>query len=105
MVLCLLYGVMCLPLFTTLSSNPLVAILALCRHDSVSLQRFPLCSCNETKIFSHHDAACELNKFDDAWRGTGKGFSSDKPRTGMIWVLHGFPAQPENRLNGLLYIK
>lgn len=35
------------------------------RHDSVSLQRFPLCSCNETKIFSHHDAACELNKFDD----------------------------------------
>ena len=22
---------------------------------------------SETKIFSHHDAACELNKFDVAW--------------------------------------
>ena len=22
---------------------------------------------NETKIFSHHDAACELNKFDVTW--------------------------------------
>lgn len=35
------------------------------RYDSVSQERFPVCGCHETKIFSHQDAACELNKFDD----------------------------------------
>ena len=35
------------------------------RYDSVSMQLFPLCTCKEPKSFSHQEAACELNKFDD----------------------------------------
>jgi len=35
------------------------------RHDSVSLERFPVCSCEEEKVRSYKDPTCELNKFDD----------------------------------------
>ncbi|CAE7904857.1 cep76 [Symbiodinium microadriaticum] len=35
------------------------------RHDSVTGEGFVLCNCLVEKVFSHTDARCELNKFDD----------------------------------------
>ena len=35
------------------------------RHDSVTGEKFVLCNCQVEKVFSHADARCELNKFDD----------------------------------------
>ena len=35
------------------------------RHDSVTGEKFVLCNCQVEKVFSHTDARCELNKFDD----------------------------------------
>ncbi|OLP78257.1 hypothetical protein AK812_SmicGene41594 [Symbiodinium microadriaticum] len=35
------------------------------RYDSVTGHAFQLCSCQVEKVFSHTDARCELNKFDD----------------------------------------
>ena len=35
------------------------------RYDSVTGEAFVLCNCQVEKVFSHTDARCELNKFDD----------------------------------------
>ena len=35
------------------------------RYDSVTGEAFAFCNCQVEKVFSHTDARCELNKFDD----------------------------------------
>jgi len=37
-------------------------------RDSVSSMMYPLCNCNQAKIFNNQPDLCELNKFDDVMR-------------------------------------
>lgn len=39
------------------------------RYDSVSGERFPLCGCQEPKVFSHRDATCHSDAVDSTRSG------------------------------------